>query len=225
MNTLRILVFISLLSNLGAVTLWTEGIGGANDLSDDYLNPNAFTVGLGENLITAEVNSVETSPGVFAANQDFFTIIVPNDIQVTGLFLLGYSFDGAAGNKTFLGYQNGATLLQAPETFTQDTAGLIADLLFGSAEIVSDPFSYPFDPTETNLFDNFGDGDFATPAPPHTRDLRLLDSRNRTRDRPLHARFQNNKLHPCSGSIHIFSDRASHAQLLLPSTKTIAKAP
>ena len=165
MNTLRILVFISLLSNLGAVTLWTEGIGGANDLSDDYLNPNAFTVGLGENLITAEVNSVETSPGVFAANQDFFTIIVPNDIQVTGLFLLGYSFDGAAGNKTFLGYQNGATLLQAPETFTQDTAGLIADLLFGSAEIVSDPFSYPFDPTETNLFDNFGDGDFATPAP------------------------------------------------------------
>ncbi len=163
--TLSLKCLLFLCTPAMGMSLWSEGLPGQGDLSDDYLNPNRFTLQEGSNFLSADVNSSETSPGVFVANEDFFVLVVPSGMQLEAVFLLNYAFSGPNGNKSFIGYQNGPTLQMPPGDFTADSAGQIANFLFGESEVVNDTSSYLFDPNERNLLNEFSSGTGSSTPP------------------------------------------------------------
>jgi hypothetical protein len=107
-----------------SATLWNENSQG--DLSDDYLNPTTFNLQPGSNFL-----AVFTSGG----DRDLFTVVVPAGFQIEFLNLPSYN-QAIPGNETFLGFQNGSTLLKDPADFTFAVAHEISWLTYGQAAVI-----------------------------------------------------------------------------------------
>lgn len=123
MKTLPALCLFLLLSSRLPASFLSESTGG--DLSNNWISPSTLTLEPGSNYVSGTTN---------LGDPDLFTINVPSGLQVIELHLANYEFF-IQGNRTFIGYQDGATLLQDPLLFTADSSGDISFHLFGHTDI------------------------------------------------------------------------------------------
>ena len=86
---------------------YSEGISG--DLADSRLTSTLFSLDPGGNILSATVTDLD---------DDFFTIQVPSNFVLSEITVLSY-FHPNRGNVSFLGYQDGPTLLEDPADITQ----------------------------------------------------------------------------------------------------------
>ncbi len=125
--------------SLAALALTMQSINPVNafsfseppDLSDDRLNPSAFTLDPGSNTITA------TQQGdAFGRDIDYFTLTVPDGFTLTSINLNAYDAD--PGNQAFLGVQEG-NIFTVPAIPTPSTADdLLGGITYGSDEVGTD---------------------------------------------------------------------------------------
>lgn len=99
------------------------------DLSDAFDNPSGpFTLEVGDNIITA---SQEGTP----RDIDYFTVVLPPDLQLDQLILDGYTAEGT-NNSAFLGIQEGvAFTTDAMSTTGED---LLGGITYGSGNLDTD---------------------------------------------------------------------------------------
>jgi hypothetical protein len=88
----------SLISNAYAITAYDESASG--DLNNSGLTPTAVVVGLGSNQIFGSTGNAGTG-----TDRDYFTINVPDGLQLSRLFVLPGTVVG--GSVSFLGVQTG----------------------------------------------------------------------------------------------------------------------
>ncbi len=88
------------------------------DISDLPTAPTILTLTEGPNTVSANFLDLD---------DDFFTLIVPNGTALTSITLLSYNHP-LLGNESFLGYQTGSTLNEAPADLER---GEISFILIG----------------------------------------------------------------------------------------------
>jgi hypothetical protein len=105
-----------------AVTIWDESVNG--DLSGDPAAPTVLAIGLGTNSIT----------GTADADQDFFTIIVPDGANFTQLLLTSFE---STDDLAFLAIQSGPMItdLTVPDNLL---GWLHTSAAFGGSDILDD---------------------------------------------------------------------------------------
>lgn len=99
---------------------FSEDISG--DLSDSHLTPNVIVLDTGSNTVTANV---------FDTDDDFFTLRVLSGAELTTITLFSYNHNNF-GNTSFIGFQDGSNLDQAPADLVR---GEISFALIGTDEI------------------------------------------------------------------------------------------
>lgn len=90
-----------------AAVLWAESISG--DLSDDRLNPTAFTASLGSNTISGTSVSANDP---FDGDRDYYSITIPTGMELYEIRLDAYVSDDFA---LFTGITTGSTFNVDPE--------------------------------------------------------------------------------------------------------------
>ena len=113
-KSLLVIVLVLAMFSIGhADTIYSESVNG--ELSNDGLNPTGILVGAGSNIISG------TTGGSTAPNfRDYFTIIVPSNLQFVSLIQMAGT---EAGNLGFLGLQSGTQVTLPTNTVT--AAGLL----------------------------------------------------------------------------------------------------
>jgi len=97
------------------------------DLSDDPNNTITLNLGEGSNVVTA---SQDGNP----RDIDYFTIVVPEGHELTGLFVDNYT--AAVGNPAFIGVQRGGSFTEGPSG--ADPSQLLGGLVYGSSDVGTD---------------------------------------------------------------------------------------
>lgn len=163
MKLLRLTLLLAAGIDAGAATVYNESISG--DLSNSGLAPTVLAVSLGSNVVTG------TTGRTTAVDRDYFTINVPDGLQIASLFERTGTAVGDA--VSFIGVQAGNQLTLPANTATANgllgwthygTVSTDADILpaMGIAAQGSSGFNPPL-PSGNYAFwvQDFGAGTFA----------------------------------------------------------------
>jgi hypothetical protein len=96
----------------------------SGDISNDWQSPDVLVLEPQSNFVSGTVSS---------GDADLFTLNVPAGLVIIEAHVAFYSFF-IPGNLTFIGFQDGSTLLQDPALFTADSSSEISFMLFGQAD-------------------------------------------------------------------------------------------
>ena len=122
----------------------------SGDFSDLWFTPENLVLDPGSNFVfgTTLLN-----------DPDLFTLHVPVGLEITEVRVAFYDFF-TPGNLTFLGFQDGPTLLQDPALFTADSSGEISFILFGEFDQDSDMLE-SFSPSANASSGPLGEGSYS----------------------------------------------------------------
>lgn len=99
------------------------------DLSNAFDSPSGpFTLDVGDNVFTA-------AQGGNSNDVDYFTIVLPPDLQLDQLFLDGYTAEGT-NNSAFMGIQEGAAFTTDASSTT--ASDLLGGITYGSGNLDTD---------------------------------------------------------------------------------------
>ena len=134
---------VSSLSLATGQSTFDEALSG--DISDNYLAPTPFTVGLGNNILSGSLSGGTN-------DLDLFELIVPNGLEVTAIRLLNYN-STPSNNGSFLLLQPGNTLSIPPSNTFADPIGFS---IIGSTNVGSDLLPTIIVPGASTLAPFFG---------------------------------------------------------------------
>ncbi|MEM1026578.1 MAG: hypothetical protein AAGJ38_00680 [Planctomycetota bacterium] len=129
----------------GALLLAACDTSAQIDLSDDPLNPTVIPLTQGSNAIGGDV--ISSGSGSFLSDIDFFTVVVPDGLQLESVILSRYE----APAVSFLGFNPG-DLVSADPSSDGVSQAIFADGALGFALVGQNLLGQ-------NLFTNLADGD------------------------------------------------------------------
>ena len=122
----------------------------SGDLSNNWQAPSVLAIDHGSNFVSGTTT---------LDDPDLFSVHVPNGLEIIEVRVAFYDFF-APGNFTFMGFQDGPTLLQDPAAFTADSSEDISFILFGEFDQGTDMLPI-FSSSPNATSGSLGEGSYA----------------------------------------------------------------
>ncbi len=123
--------------------IYDENVNG--DLSGNNLAPTALpALGLGSNIVSlsaTDANADDPDAGADSGDRDYFTVVVPEGFEISGLFATDYEAGGLSNNLAFLALSDEPTVNFSIDELVDGaeppTSNLIGGALFGDNQVAS----------------------------------------------------------------------------------------